>query len=73
MKIVLSDIIEKQFLIKKEHIKFTIDEIMKNKTITMEILLEKLNNTLLYSVPYQHFTNAIEHYFNVLKSRLQKL
>ena len=30
------------------------------------------NNTLLYSVPYQHFTNAIENWFNVLKSRLQK-
>jgi len=24
-------------------------------------------------VPYQHFTNAIEHYFSILKSRLQKL
>jgi len=31
------------------------------------------NNILLYSVPYQHYTNAIEGYFNVLKSRLQKL
>ena len=27
---------------------------------------------LLYAVPYQHYTNAIEGYFNVLKSRLQK-
>ena len=26
----------------------------------------------MYSVPYQHYTNAIEGYFNVLKSRLQK-
>jgi len=26
----------------------------------------------LYAVPYQHYTNAIEGYFNVLKSRLQK-
>ena len=24
------------------------------------------------AVPYQHYTNAIEGYFNVLKSRLQK-
>jgi transposase len=30
------------------------------------------NNNLLYSVPYQHYTNAIEGYFNVLKSRLNK-
>lgn len=31
------------------------------------------NNKLLYSVPYQHFTNAIENYFSVFKSKLQKL
>ena len=32
----------------------------------------KKDNKLLYTVPYQHYTNAIEGYFNVLKSRLQK-
>ena len=32
----------------------------------------KKNNNLLYAVPYQNYTNAIERYFNVLKSRLQK-
>lgn len=31
------------------------------------------DNTLLYSVPYQHFTNSIENFFSMLKSRLQKL
>ena len=31
------------------------------------------DNFLLYSVPYQHFTNSIENYFSMLKSRLQKL
>lgn len=30
-------------------------------------------NTLVYTVPYQHFTNAIEGYFNILKTRLQKM
>ena len=30
------------------------------------------DNEILYSVPYQHFTNAIENWFSVLKSRLQK-
>ena len=30
-------------------------------------------NHLLYSVPYKHFTNSIENYFTMLKSRLQKL
>ena len=31
------------------------------------------DNHLLYAVPYQHFTNSIESYFSMLKSRLQKL
>ena len=30
------------------------------------------NNKLLYSVPYQHYTNAIEMFFSMLKLRLQK-
>jgi len=30
------------------------------------------DNEILYSVPYQHFTNAIENWFSVLKSKLQK-
>ena len=30
------------------------------------------NNNLLYSVPYQHYTNAIEMFFSMLKSKLQK-
>ena len=30
------------------------------------------NNNLLYSVPYQHYTNAIENFFSVLKSKLKK-
>ena len=28
---------------------------------------------MLYSVPYQHFSNAIENYFSMLKSKLHKL
>ncbi len=31
------------------------------------------HNNILYAVPYQHFTNSIENYFIMLKSRLQKL
>jgi len=30
------------------------------------------NNNLLYTIPYQHYTNAIENYFSVLKSKLKK-
>ena len=35
-----------------------------------ELITKK--NKLLYSVPYQHYTNAIENYFSVLKSKLRK-
>lgn len=28
-------------------------------------------NSLLYSVPYQHYTNAIENFFSVMKSHIQ--
>jgi hypothetical protein len=28
------------------------------------------NNHLLYSVPIQHFTNSIENYYSMMKSRL---
>lgn len=41
------------------------NEIIKN-------LINK-NNKLLYSIPYQHYTNGIENYFSVLKSKLQKM
>ena len=49
----------------------------KNKLIILENpkikhIINK-DNHLLYAVPYQHFTNSIENYFSMLKSRLQKL
>ena len=30
------------------------------------------HNKILYAIPYQHFTNSIENYFSMLKSRLYK-
>ena len=30
------------------------------------------NNKLLYSVPYQHFTNSIEGYFSLLKGAYER-
>ena len=35
--------------------------------------LANKHNNILYAVPYQHFTNSIENYFSILKSRLQNL
>ena len=39
-----------------------------------EIVKDLINkkNKVLYSIPYQHFTNSIEAYFNVIKTKLQK-
>ena len=52
----------------------------KNKVIILdnasfhrnEVIRNLVNkdNKLIYSVFYQHFTNAIEHYFSILKSKL---
>ena len=30
------------------------------------------NNELLYTVPYQHYTNAIENFFSIFKNKLRK-
>lgn len=40
-----------------------------------EIVKDLLNkdNKLLYSIPYLHFTYAIEHYFSIFKLKLKKL
>ena len=48
-----------------------LDNASAHKNDTIRALVNK-HNTLLYSVPYQHFSNAIENYFSMLKSRLQK-
>ena len=67
----------------KKFLEDNITSTYKNKLIILdnasshrnEIIKDLVNkdNKLLYSIPYQHFTNAIEHYFSILKSKLQKL
>jgi len=49
-----------------------LDNASSNRNQLVKDVIKK-DNHLLYAVPYQHYTNAIEGYFNVLKSRLQKL
>jgi len=49
-----------------------LDNASSHRNEKIKELVNKHNN-LLYSVPYQHFTNSIENYFSMLKSRLQKL
>ena len=48
------------------------DNASSHRNERIKALVNKHNN-ILYAVPYQHFTNSIENYFSMLKSRLQKL
>ena len=49
-----------------------LDNASSHRNERIKSLVNKHNN-ILYAVPYQHFTNSIENYFSMLKSRLQKL
>ena len=49
-----------------------LDNASSHRSDKIKELVNK-HNKILYSVPYQHFTNSIENYFSMLKSRLQKL
>ena len=49
-----------------------LDNASSHRNQRINDLVNKHNN-ILYAVPYQHFTNSIENYFSMLKSRLQKL
>ena len=48
------------------------DNASSHRNERIKTLVNKHNN-ILYAVPYQHFTNSIENYFSMMKSRLQKL
>ena len=68
----LSDFLEK-FITKKYKNKLIIlDNASSHRNEKIKELINK-NNKLLYSVPYQHFTNTIEQYFSILKSRIRKM
>ncbi len=49
-----------------------LDNTSSHRNAKIKELVNK-HNTLLYSVPYQHFTNNIENYFSMMKLRLNKL
>jgi len=80
------DLYEKSGIIADRMIEFleaNITNKFKNKLIILDNASSHRNqkvkelinkdNYLLYAVPYQHFTNSIENYFSMMKSRLQKL
>ena len=59
----------------KEFVRKHITGKYKDKMIIMDNASSHRNekNKLLYSIPYQPYTNAIENFFSVLKSKLQKM
>jgi len=68
----LATFLEK-FITKKYKKKLIIlDNASSHRNAKIKELINK-DNTVLYSIPYQHYTNAIENYFSMLKSRLRKL
>jgi transposase len=68
----LYDFLEKHITTKYKNKLIILDNASSHRNARIKELVNK-HNTLLYSVPYQHFTNSIENYFSMMKSRLQKL
>jgi len=67
----LVDFLQKFITEKYRNKLIILDNASVHKNDTIRDLVNK-HNKLLYSVPYQHFSNAIENYFSMLKSKLQK-
>jgi transposase len=68
----LYEFLEKHITKKYKNKLIILDNASSHRNEKIKELLNR-HNTLLYSVPYQHFTNSIENYFSMMKSRLQKL
>jgi hypothetical protein len=68
----LSLFLEKFILHKYKNKLIVLDNASSHRNAKIKEIINK-DNELIHSVPYQHFTNAIENFFSVLKSKLQKL
>jgi len=68
----LVEFLEKYITTKFKNKLIILDNASSHRNERIKELVNKHNN-ILYAVPYQHFTNSIENYFSMLKSRLQKL
>jgi transposase len=68
----LIDFLEQNITNKLRDKLIILDNASSHRNEKIRELVNKHNN-ILYAVPYQHFTNSIENYFSMLKSRLQKL
>ena len=67
----LIDFINKFITGKYKNKLIVLDNASSHRNKNVKDLINK-DNKLLYSVPYQHFTNVIENFFSVLKSKLRK-
>ena len=68
----LYDFLQEHITTKFKNKLIILDNASSHRNAKIKELVNKHNN-LLYSVPYQHFTNSIENFFSMFKSRLQKL
>ena len=66
------EFLEKNITSKLKDKLIILDNASSHRNERIKALVNKHNN-ILYAVPYQHFTNSIENYFSMMKSRLQKL
>ena len=60
-----------KFLLEQKNKLIILDNASCHRTEVVKDLIQ-LNNNLLYTIPYNHRTQAIEGFFNVLKSKLAK-
>jgi transposase len=67
----LSDFLTKFITEEHKNKLIILDNASSHRNPKIKELINK-NNQLLHSVVYQHFTNSIENFFSVLKSRLRK-
>ena len=68
----LYDFLEENITSKYKNKLIILDNASSHRNDKIKKLVNK-HNTLLYSVPYQHYTNSIENFFSMMKSKLQKL
>lgn len=68
----LKEFLEENITTKYKNKLIILDNASSHRNATIKEIVNK-NNELLHSVPYQHYTNAIEQFFSVLKSHLQKM
>jgi len=68
----LYEFLEKNITSKYKKKLIILDNASSHRSERIKELVNK-NNKLLYSISYQHFTNAIENFFSMFKSKLNKL